>query len=93
MREFVWTVVIVLASITLFGYVLGSSVAKEDAPVAIPKRHHLVCFDFSRNVRLNLKEYDIRFENNIIRFSNSGNEYAVYPQAGWMCSIVEDRKE
>lgn len=53
-----------------------------------PVQRHLVCFDYSKNVKLQLVEYDIRFEGGVIRFTNGDGEYAIYPADGWMCSNV-----
>ena len=54
----------------------------------VNQKNNLVCFDVSRNLRLNLVEYNIRFDSNIIRFTNGDGEYAIFPPTGWLCSIV-----
>lgn len=65
---------------------------KQEQKVVTPKvenvQRYLVCFDYSKNVKLQVVEYNIRFEGGVIRFSNGTGEYAIYPADGWMCSNV-----
>jgi len=70
-------------------FMIGYGLAKDDPAPAVNQKSNLVCFDMSRNLRLNLVEYNIRFDHNIIRFTNGEGEYAIYPPDGWLCSIVK----
>ena len=69
---------------------VGYGIKQEQGAVTpdTPVQHYLVCFDYSKNVKLQLVEYNIRFEGGVIRFSNGTGEYAIYPLQGWMCSNV-----
>ena len=77
----------VVLALALLGVGLGVYGLTYKAPV-VNQKNNLVCFDMSKNLRLNLIEYNIRFDSNVIRFTNGEGEYAVYPPDGWLCSIV-----
>lgn len=82
------TLIVVLSAVAVFCFtMLGLTALMLPDPV-VNQKSRLVCFDMSRNLRLNLIEYNIRFDGNVIRFTNGEGEYAIYPTAGWLCSIV-----
>ena len=74
-----------LFSLGLFGYAFTYKAPE-------PEKRNLVCFDMTRNLRLRLVENDIRFDSNIIRFTNDKGDYAIYPPEGWLCSIIKVSK-
>lgn len=61
----------------------------EEEPVAEVRR--LTCFSMNGQLRVNVVEHNLRFEQDVIRFSNSKGQYAIYPQEGWLCSIVSEK--
>ena len=77
----------VVLALALFAVGMGVYGLTYKAPV-VNQKNNLVCFDMSKNLRLNLIEYNIRFDSNVIRFTNGEGEYAIYPTDGWLCSIV-----
>ena len=78
---------IVVVVLAFLGIGLSAYGLTYEEPV-VNQKSRLVCFDMSRNLRINMIEYNIRFDGNIIRFTNGKNEYAIYPTTGWLCSIV-----
>jgi len=71
---------------------VGYGLKKEVKPVEpVHTKRQLVCFDTGGNAKLQLVEYNIRFEGAVIRFTNGDGEYAIYPPSGWMCSNVAKR--
>lgn len=85
------TLIVVLSAVAVFCFTMLGLTALNTALLPAPvvsQKSRLVCFDMAHNLRINLIEYNIRFDGNIIRFTNGEGEYAIYPTTGWLCSIV-----
>ena len=88
MDRFAKSASVVLLLFASFCFAMFAITAPVPAAQVVNQKSRLVCFDMSRNLRLNMIEYNIRFDGSIIRFTNGEGEYAIYPTTGWLCSIV-----
>lgn len=85
---------IILLTIALLGmFSLGLGFTQYLAQEQPNTTTRLVCFSFNGQLRINMVENNIRFEDNVIAFSNSKGTYRIYPPDGYICSIVTEAKE
>lgn len=92
MRPISFTNVILLTIALLGMFSLGLGFTQYLAQEQPNVTNRLVCFSFNGQLRINMVENNIRFENNVIAFSNDKGTYRIYPPSSYICSIVTEGK-